>query len=121
MSGSSRHFHSRQQDSLRMNSHLFSPLSFTFICHLTYFLPLVTFIFFLTPLPTHSFVLTRLNQSSVAVPSPYFAFGLTEFEVEGELVRAVPPDACKVISKDVAEGKLLWVEPGYCSIESKQR
>lgn len=69
-------------------------------------------------LPVSALYLVRTNSSNIEAASPYFVFGVTEFALGGELIRASPDDACDRIHFN-ATGMVVWIEPFHCSIESQ--
>lgn len=72
-------------------------------------------------LPVSGFFLVRSNSSNIEAPSPFFVFGgVQEFALNGELVRALPADGCDSLTLN-ATGKVLWMEPYRCSIESQTK
>jgi len=73
-------------------------------------------------LPAAGFFLVRSNSSHLNTPSPFFVFGVRSFALSGELVRASPADGCSSMALSVnATGKVVWIEPYHCSIETKIR
>lgn len=65
------------------------------------------------------FFLARINSTNIEAPSPFFVFGVREFLLTGELIRGFPEHGCEKLATNVT-GKVVWIEPYHCSIESKE-
>lgn len=68
-------------------------------------------------LPSCAFFLVRTNSSNIEAPSPFYVFGVTSFNVDGELIRGDPFDGCDRMKGNYT-GRVVWIEPYHCSIES---